>query len=240
MRNRNQIRNLYRGYFDYRRVTPDWDGRSTLPRSISRILPPSRGASILDIGCGYGQFLIALQREGYRNIHGVEISKEAVAQCVKSGLDVRIIKDLGAFCKANPSKFDLIVMRHVLEHIDKRETVQVLRLIRRALTSGGSFFVTVPNGQSNTGAYWMYEDFTHETLFTAGSLLFVLRSAGFASIEFLDPDGLNDTRVMVRPIKKLLLGLYKANYLFWNRVTSSSFHAPSPAIFAFELKVFAR
>lgn len=47
----------------------------------------------------------------------------------------------------------------------------------------------VPNAQSYTGAYWRYEDFTHNIMFTAGSSTYVLRSAGFENIEFLDPDG---------------------------------------------------
>lgn len=42
----------------------------------------------------------------------------------------------------------------------------------------------MPNAQSNTDCYWAYEDFTHYTLFIAGSLLYVLREAGFTNIEF--------------------------------------------------------
>ena len=38
--------------------------------------------------------------------------------------------------------------------------------------------------QLNTDCYWAYEDFTHYTLFIAGSLLYVLREAGFTNIEF--------------------------------------------------------
>ncbi len=48
----------------------------------------------------------------------------------------------------------------------------------------------MPNAQSHTGCYWAYEDFTHNTLFTAGSLLYVLKMAGFAHIEIIDKDAL--------------------------------------------------
>ena len=44
----------------------------------------------------------------------------------------------------------------------------------------------MPNGQSATGSYWAFEDFTHETLFTCGSLEYVLSEAGFVDVEFID------------------------------------------------------
>ena len=70
----------------------------------------------------------------------------------------------------------------------KHEIIPLLIKVRSLLTQSGSLLVMVPNAQSNTGSYWAYEDFTHHTLFTAGSLYFVLRQAGFDSVEFVDPD----------------------------------------------------
>jgi len=59
----------------------------------------------------------------------------------------------------------------------------------------------VPNAQSPVGCYWAYEDFTHTTLFTAGSLYYVLKMAGFKEITFVDPlciEGLPLWKKMVR------------------------------------------
>lgn len=89
-------------------------------------------------------------------------------------------------------------------------------------------------------ATWAYEDFTHNTIFTAGSLCFVLKSAGFESIEFLDPDGLESSRPIVKWLRKFFMFVHKANIIFWNRVTNSSFHCPSPQIFTYELKALAK
>ena len=97
----------------------------------------------------------------------------------------------------------------------------------------------VPNAQSISGSYWHYEDFTHHTLFTSGSLYFVLRSAGFKHIEFLDIDcttGLPRWKAMIR---KFFLNIYKLNILFWFKVTSSNYHYSSPAIYSFEIKAVA-
>ncbi|MBK7370676.1 MAG: hypothetical protein IPJ09_04415 [Saprospiraceae bacterium] len=68
-------------------------------------------------------------------------------------------------------------MSHVLEHIEKINIIDTLITIKSyLLAESGSFVVMVPNAQSVTGAYWMYEDFTHTTLFTSGSIYYVLKS----------------------------------------------------------------
>ena len=98
----------------------------------------------------------------------------------------------------------------------------------------------MPNAQSNTDCYWAYEDFTHYTLFTAGSLFYVLREVGFTAIEFLDHDGLGNSTGWKKFVKRLLLKAYIKNKLFWNKVTGSAYHQPSPMIFTWELKCLAK
>lgn len=128
------------------------------------------------------------------------------------------------FYDKNADKFDYIIMSHVLEHIPKNEIINLLISIRKLLKYNGHLIVMVPNAQSNTGCYWAYEDFTHNLLFTSGSLYYVLRAAGFSNIDFLDIDCLSDSTGIKRYLKKWLLALYRFNYHFWNKVTSSSFH----------------
>ena len=41
-------------------------------------MPPNRDAAILDIGCGHGAILYALQQAGYHNARGVDGSAEQV------------------------------------------------------------------------------------------------------------------------------------------------------------------
>lgn len=131
-------------------------------------------------------------------------------------------------------------MTHVLEHIKKDDIIDTLSLIKGKLLKKGSLiFISVPNAQSNTGCYWAYEDFTHTTLFTAGSLLYALRSAGFSKIEIIDPYGIEKFNSIVRVLKFILLQVYILNKEFWNKVTSSSYHKQSPKVFSFEIKAVA-
>ncbi len=99
--------------------------------------------------------------------------------------------------------------------------------------------VAVPNAQANTGAYWAYEDWTHTTIFTTGSLYYVLKAAGFNNIEFLDIDCSMGSPLIKKIIRKALLKLYKLNLSFWNKVTCSSFHKTSPQVFSYEIKAKA-
>jgi SAM-dependent methyltransferase len=229
------------GYFACRQITPAEYRDYRLPGVLRAALPRERAAPILDVGCGFGHFLRALREIGYGSLAGVDISPEAVDHCRADGLPVERIGDLREYCRQAPRRYEFIMMSHVLEHIEKDRIIPTLTDIRlHLLTETGTVCVMVPNAQSATGCYWAYEDFTHTTLFTGGSLIYVLRAAGFKSVTFLDPDGLAETPFPTRLIKRLLLRLYAGNRHFWNRVTGSAYHRPSPELFTFELKALAR
>lgn len=79
----------------------------------------------------------------------------------------------------------------------------------------------------------------HNMLFTPGSLLFVLREAGVRNIELLNLDELGASKGVKKFIKKCLLKLYIMNKDFWNKITGSAYHAPSPRIYTWEIKCIA-
>jgi SAM-dependent methyltransferase len=226
------------GYFAARGVPLDGPPLP-VPRYLAPRLPAERTARILDIGCGPGALLLALREAGYTNAEGVDVDAPAVAAAVKRGLAVERIDSLDGFLSGRPASYDVAIMSHVLEHLPKPEIVPTLTRVRGALRPGGRLFLMVPNAQSSTGAYWAFEDFTHSTLFTSGSVLYVLRKAGFGEIEFLDPDATAASSGPVRLVRKLLLPLYRARESFWNRVTGSAWHAASPPIFGYEIKATA-
>lgn len=227
-------------YFRYRKVSEEMYRSYRLPGFLKAVLPVSREARILDIGCGLGQLMCALREAGYGNSVGIDISPAAVEACLSRGLRVELIEDLESFVSGSGEKYEFIIMSHILEHLPKEKVITVLQTVReRLLSMKGSLFLSVPNAQSNTGCYWAYEDFTHNMMFTAGSLHFCLLSAGFKSIAILDPHGLSGCPFCLRFFRQFLLKAYDLNYLFWNLVTSSSFHRPSPRVYSFELKMLA-
>lgn len=228
-------------YFSARNVDVSFYDLYKIPKYLLKVLPKNKEANILDIGCGLGQYLNEINKMGYTKTLGIDISDESIKACTEKGINVVKIEDVITFSKTITEKFDFITMSHVLEHVDKDKIIDTLIAIKTSLLKeGGAFVVMIPNGQSNTGGYWMYEDFTHSTLFTAGSIIYVLKSAGFEEINFLNPDGTDDMSFVKKFIIKTLLSWYRFKEDFWNMVTQSSFHKPSPRIYTFELKVLAR
>jgi len=221
--NRNIDENHYRNY-----VAPSY--------LVSKL---SKESKILDFGCGFGQLLFSLKKSGYKYLEGADINHEVIQYLRKNDMFVHDLSNYDTFYENNANKYDCVVMCHVLEHFPKDEIISRLKQIRCLLKTSGQLIVTVPNAQSNTSCYWAYEDFTHNTLFTAGSLCYVLRAAGFLQVEFIDTDCTDGMTLIKKTIKKLLLGLYRCNVKFWNRVTSSAFHEPSPQIFSYEIKAVA-
>jgi len=227
-------------YFSLRKTTPDSYSTYTIPPYMTKVLPRQRSQKILDVGCGFGQTMNALRALGYEHVRGVDISDESIGHCNKIGLDVEKVSDIAEYMKDHREEYDFIIMSHVLEHIEKPLIIPYVTSIRAMLKSDGQFLIMAPNAQSNTDCYWAYEDFTHSTLFTAGSLYFVLMAGGFKQVEILDQYSIEGLSWPKRALKLFLLKLYTANKMFWNRITASSFHKPSLIVFSYEIKALAR
>lgn len=228
----------YRDYYEFRQVDPSSFSGFVLPSYLKKALGNPSGQTVLDFGCGLGQLTLSLRKAGYR-AEGLDISPYAIAHCRGLGLTCHQGDDEG-FYNSHRQTYDFVIMSHVVEHFPKDEIIPMLAKIRSVIKPGGAIIVMVPNAQSHTGAYWAYEDFTHYTLFTTGSLYYVLKAAGFSQVEFLDPDSTDGLPRARKFLKKILLAIYGFQYRFWNRVTSSTTHRPSPDIFGFEVKALGR
>ena len=228
--------NDWDNYFRYRGITAGFYKNVTLPRYLINALPTDKSARICEVGCGFGQLLSAIRDLGYQNVFGIEPSQGAFDHACSRGLKVykgTVAETAGLL----PDKAQFVFMSHVLEHIPKAEIIPTLKLIKESiLAPGGKLLIAVPNAQSFTGVYWRYEDWTHEMLFTSGSLLYVMRAAGFENAAIYDPDCMMNTRPWLKIFRKPLLSLYRLNYRIWMRATSSSIHQPSPMVFSFEVK----
>jgi 2-polyprenyl-3-methyl-5-hydroxy-6-metoxy-1,4-benzoquinol methylase len=107
------------GYFQARGVDPASYRDYTLPRHILDVLPADKAASILDIGCGYCQMLKSLRTMGYTRLKGVDLASDAVEYGLANNLDVSQIGDLEQYLRTATESYDLVLMSHVIEHIDK-------------------------------------------------------------------------------------------------------------------------
>ena len=101
--------------------------------------------SVLDFGCGTGDFVSYLSKKGIRNT-GVEPTKKAFEQAEKT--DIKIYKDLNKV----DGTFDAITLFHVLEHVE--DYIKVLENLKAKLNPGGLLVIAMPNYKSYDACYY--------------------------------------------------------------------------------------
>ena len=143
--------------------------------------------SVLDFGCGNGDFLLLVDQLGW-DARGVDFDEKAVALARDAGLAVNV----GGLDAADRPEggFDAITLGHVIEHL--HDPVAFLSEALGALRPGGMVWLATPNveslGHRTFGsAYFGLDPPRHLVLFNRGSLQDALRRAGFADVEPLRP-----------------------------------------------------
>lgn len=97
---------------------------------------------ILEVGCGFGDFLEICNSSGVDGI-GIELNQEAVAYAKRKGRNVEGI-NVFEFEKGNPSQFNTVVSFQVLEHI--ANPLPFIKSCINLLSPNGSIILTVPDG----------------------------------------------------------------------------------------------
>lgn len=138
-----------------------------------------RKGKLLDIGCGAGSDLRAFNKIGWEAV-GVEINQSACEHAWAAGLEVicGTIFDAGF----PDNSFDIVRLRHVLEHLDNPR--QVLTEVKRILKPGGQVIITTPHIHSFNFAlfrkFWYHLDVPrHLYLFNCNNLKQLARVIGF-------------------------------------------------------------
>jgi SAM-dependent methyltransferase len=97
-------------------------------------------ARILDVGCGSGELLLALQSAGFRQLMGVD---PFIEHELDLGGGLRVVKaELGSLT----GPFDVVMFHHSLEHIPDQQ--QALRAACQVLRPGGFCVVRIPTVSS--------------------------------------------------------------------------------------------
>lgn len=136
--------------------------------------------SILDVGCGRGDFLALMAARGWVST-GLELDKRVLNQGRKvKGLDLRFggLEDV----KFPETHFNAITFWHVFEHL--RDPLWALKECNRILKPGGLLVVAVPNAGSLqarlSGRHWFHLDPPyHMYHYSLGNLGRLLEKSGF-------------------------------------------------------------
>ena len=115
------------------------------------ILPEDKDAKIIDAACGTGHFLYFLQKEGYTNTLGIDLSEEQLEMAAKMGVENLQKADLFEYLPQHPQNFDMIAANDIIEHLKKDEVLKLLDLIYQSLKPGGQALIATLNTQSLFG-----------------------------------------------------------------------------------------
>src|SRR5437667_1904640 len=122
---------------------------------IIRLLPElasDKPLRILDVGCGRGKYLECFSSLGY-DVVGVDANPAYVAEArVKGFLAYSSTEEL----TATATRFDVIFLSHVVEHLTPEQLVALIPRLCNMLTPGGCLVIVSPIPGER-----FYHDFTH-------------------------------------------------------------------------------
>lgn len=153
-----------------------------------------KDTKVLDIGCGLGDFLYMLKKNGFANITGMDGSKIAVEYARKiTNLPIILMdiekNEFDTFVNKNQGKYDIVIMGDIIEHIFAPK--RILSKVRNLLSKDGKLLISVPNSgwilngilltffPKYLGFSPAFGSWTHCNYYTFFSLKEQLRECGF-------------------------------------------------------------
>ena len=142
----------------------------------------NNGKTLLDIGCGTGEFLVTAKKENW-TIFGVEPNKQAREKAVSKTLNV--VENLE---KLGQQKFNVISLWHVMEHLP--DLKNQIKKITNLLAEEGTLIIAVPNFKSNDAIhykeYWAaYDTPRHLWHFSQNAISELFKEQNFKIIKTL-------------------------------------------------------
>lgn len=112
-----------------------------------RYLP--RDGAFLEIGSAGGDLLARLRDHGYRNVQGIELSRDGWEISRQKGLEVfhGTVEEF-----ATDQRFDMLFMSHVIEHV--LDPVATVGRMAGLLKEGGVLYVETPNVAALDARIW--------------------------------------------------------------------------------------
>lgn len=156
------------------------------------------GGTLLDIGCGTGNFLAVARDAGY-HVTGIELDRKA-ARFAKERLGLQRVLPLtiSEFAAQHPQEqFDVVTFFEVLEH--QAAPVEFLQRVRACLRTGGFIALSVPNRERwLTGPDVLDYPPNHFLRWNAAALKKFLSVQGFEVLSLREqPAGVTHTAQMI-------------------------------------------
>ncbi len=149
---------------------------------------------ILDVGCGRGEWLELLKREGY-TAKGIDINKLMVEQCCDRGLDVVETDVISYLQSLSDASINVITGFHIIEHLSFPILLQLFDEAVRVLQPGGCLIFETPNPANVwVGSHTFYFDPTHRNPLPSQMVKFVAEYQGLQAVKILNLNPIPDNQ----------------------------------------------
>ncbi len=141
-----------------------------------------RNKTVVDVGCGKGDFLKMITTDG--NNKGYGFDKSYVPSESDSDFNIEFINDYFSE-EYKDIQADLLLCRHVLEHIERPETL--IKSVSDAITENSTVFFEVPNALYTVKDLGIWDIiYEHCSYFTPASLTWLFKNNGFKVLDIYE------------------------------------------------------
>lgn len=150
---RKHLSSQYVGVFNEQQIDRhihDYIGTQIADQQVDEVLASGNVQHLLDIGCGYGSFVLAARNRGIDAI-GIDMAPFEIefararlrSERPLDNPDYVYIEGSGLDLPFQSKKFDVVTLWNILEHIpDER---QLILEVSRVLRNGGRVYIVCPN-----------------------------------------------------------------------------------------------
>jgi SAM-dependent methyltransferase len=142
---------------------------------LSKFIP--KYASVLDLGCGYGDFINGIQA---KEKWAIDLNDD-VQEYLNNEVQFKSQSVLDAYQHIASSSLDLVFASNLFEHFDDTELAIMITHVKQVLKPGGQIMLMQPNIFYAYREYW--DDYTHKKAFSHVSLADFLVANGFEIVK---------------------------------------------------------
>ncbi len=114
-----------------------------VPPLLRDLLGGTQWDSCLDLGCGDGSLLYALNKQGYltgKSVYAVDISQARLDQVKQINPDIMCLRSDACQTQLQDGSIDFLISTQVIEHVE--EDADMVREIRRVLARNGTVYLS--------------------------------------------------------------------------------------------------
>lgn len=163
------------------------------------------GDTVLDLGCGYGEFINSVPASAQRFALDLEAAQQ---QYLDADVEFAAENVLKVDELYDPASFSFIFSSNLLEHLERAEVGELLKKLRNLLKPGGHLGIMMPNYRLKPHLY--FDDYTHKTAISDVALCDWMSSVGLEVVRS-EPGFLPYSMKQRLPVNRFLVRLWLAS-----------------------------